>query len=116
MHSKKFLFILASLAFAGSAAAAPGQLVKGKLVDGGGGDDMSVTILSDQGRKIQAYCAGQCGDWFVEAGGGEYSTLNPKLKGKPVSATIATERNAGRVAGPSDDERFQFIKSITLGK
>ncbi len=117
MHSNNFLFILASLAIAGSAAAAaPSQLVKGKLVDGGGGDDMSVTILSDQGKKIQAYCAGQCGDWFVEAAEGEYSTLNPKLKGKPVIATIATERNAGRVAGPGDDERFQFIKRIAIGK
>ncbi|SFF54655.1 hypothetical protein SAMN05518865_101393 [Duganella sp. CF458] len=75
MHSNKFLFILASLAFAGSTAAAPGQLVKGKLVDGGG-----------------------------------------KLKGKPVSATIATGRNAGRIAGPDDDERVQFIQSISFSK
>ncbi|MGW8394516.1 hypothetical protein [Pseudoduganella sp. HUAS MS19] len=116
MFPKKFVIILAGLALAGSAAAAPGQQVKGKLVDGGGGDDMSVTILSAQGKEIRAYCAGQCGDWFVEAGEGEYMTLNPKLKGKAVSATIATERNAGRVAGPGDDERFQFIKSIAFSK
>lgn len=116
LQSKKIEFILASLAFAGSAVAAPGELVKGKLVDGGGGDDMSVTILSDQGKKISAYCSTRCGDWFVEASDGEYMTLNPKLKGKAVTATIATERNAGRVAGPGDDERFKFIKSITLAK
>ncbi|HEY0587798.1 MAG TPA: hypothetical protein VGD52_16810 [Pseudoduganella sp.] len=114
--SKKFGFILASMALAGSAVAASGELVKGKLVDGGGGDDMGVTILSDQGKKINAYCAGQCGDWFVAAADGEYMTLNPKLKGKAVTATIATERNAGRVAGPGDDERFKFIKRITLAK
>jgi hypothetical protein len=119
MHFKKFDFILvglASLVFALNVSAAPLELVKGKLVDGGGGDDMSVTILSGQGRKINAYCAGQCGDWFVAAGDGEYMTLKPKLKGKAVTATIATERNAGRVAGPDDDERFKFIKSITLAK
>lgn len=115
-YSKKCALILAGLAFAGSAAAAPGELVKGKLIDGGGGDDMGVTILSEQGKKINAYCAGQCGDWFVAAADGEYMTLNPKLKGKAVTATIATERNAGRVAGPGDDERFKFIKSITLAK
>ncbi|KQV53725.1 MULTISPECIES: hypothetical protein [unclassified Duganella] len=95
---------------------APTVLVKGKLVDGGGNDDMSVTILSEQGKKIRAYCVGQCGDWFVEAAGGEYQALNPKLKGKPVTATIATERNAGRIAGPGDDERFKFVKSIAFIK
>lgn len=116
IYSNKFACVLASLAFAGSALAAPGELVKGKLVDGGGGDDMSVTILSEQGKKIRAYCSGKCGEWFVEAGGGEYMTLDPKLKGKAVTATIATERNAGRVAGPGDDERFKFIKSISFTK
>jgi len=116
IYAMKSVFILAGLAFAGSVLAAPGELVKGKLVDGGGGDDMSVTILSEQGRKINAYCNTKCGDWFVAASDGEYMTLNPKLKGKAVTATIATERNAGRVAGPGDDERFKFIKSITLAK
>lgn len=116
MHSMKLAFTLASLAVALNAGAAPGELVKGKLVGGGGNDDVSVTILSDQGKKIEAYCVGKCGDWFVEAGEDESVKLNPKLKGKPVTATIATERNAGRIAGPDDDERFQFIKSISLGK
>ncbi len=116
MHFRKCALILASLAFALDASAAPVELVKGKLVGGGGSDDVSVTILSEQGKKIEAYCVGKCGDWFVDAGEGESVKLNPKLKGKPVSATIATERNAGRIAGPDDNERFQFIKSITLGR
>ncbi len=35
---------------------------------------------------------------------------------KKVQADIKLEKNAGRVAGPSDDESFYFIKHIKLLK
>ncbi|WP_426164939.1 hypothetical protein [Pseudoduganella sp. R-34] len=93
----------------------PTELVKGKLVGGGGLDNYSLKIRTENGKEIQAYCTTHCGDWFTEPDKDDVVSLKPSLRGKPVSARIATERNNGRIAGPDDADRLVFIKSAAIG-
>lgn len=90
------------------------QSITGVLIFGGGIDDNSVTIQTDDGNEINAYCDGKCGDWFVDdiEGNTGGTILDESLKGKKVSAVIATETSNGRIAGPGDDEEFVFVKEI----
>lgn len=82
------------------------QTITGVLLSGGGIDDLSITIQTEDGKKVQAYCDQHCGDWFVddEEGNTGGSLLNRAFEGKSVSAVIATEISLGRIAGPGDDK------------
>lgn len=95
--------------------APPSELVKGRLVGGGGLDNYSLRIRPDHGPVIEAYCTNHCGDWFTAPDKNDVVKLKSKLFGKQVSVRVATERNNGRLAGPGDDEYLVFIKSATLG-
>lgn len=92
------------------------KTIEGVLLSGGGIDDNSVTIQTDDGVNINAYCISECGGWFVDdlEGNTGGQILEESLKGKKISAVIATEASNGRIAGPSDDEEFTFIKEIEL--
>jgi hypothetical protein len=85
--------------------------VSGILVGGGGIDDMSLSIKAENGEIIEAYCDQQCGDWFDE-NEDAIVYLKRNLIGKNIFVEYAFEAGEGRVAGPSDDEQFNFIKNI----
>ncbi|GJJ01081.1 hypothetical protein RugamoR64_16190 [Duganella rhizosphaerae] len=122
MKSLKKPLLLATLllaAFGASALAptqAPTRKLTGKLMSGGGIDDVSVSVLSRDNAQIDAFCDDHCGDWFERARNGEGVTLRPALIGKTVELSVATERNGRRVAGPDENERLLFVKSGKLIK
>jgi hypothetical protein len=86
--------------------------VRGKLIGGGGGDDMRIIVQSPTGSDIEAYCTTQCGDWFVDHPNG--SSLKESLKGRTVTLEYAAEPNGDRVAGSHADSPFFFVKSVDL--
>jgi hypothetical protein len=86
--------------------------VRGKLIGGGGGDDMRIIVQSPTGSDIEAYCTTQCGDWFVDHPNG--SSLKESLKGRTVTLEYAAEPNGDRLAGPPADSLFFFVKSVDL--
>ena len=86
--------------------------VKGKLIGGGGGDDMRIIVQSETGPNINAYCNTQCGDWFMAHRNGW--SLKESLKGKNVTLEYAAEPNGDRVAGPRTDTLFFFVKSVEI--
>ncbi len=85
-------------------------------MDGGGVDDLSLMLKNVQGKTIHAYCDQKCGKWFDPDEEIDGQTLKKQYFEKKVQADIKLEKNAGRVAGPSDDESFYFIKHIKLLK
>lgn len=89
------------------------QTYEGSIVGGGGIDDMQISVRVSSSQSISAYCNQQCGDWFVEDDDA-VSQIKPQMIGRKVRIVVKRERNDGRVAGPSDDEEFLFIKSMTL--
>ncbi|XLZ69572.1 hypothetical protein ABT364_24025 [Massilia sp. SR12] len=99
------------------AALTSNALVTGHVLAGGGTQHRFLTIRLDRRHQFNAYCGTHCGNWFIPAGAGAAVKLNPKLAGKPIVATIATERNAGRIAGAREQERLHFIlrASIAMG-
>ncbi|PQO95195.1 hypothetical protein C5614_18055 [Massilia phosphatilytica] len=89
---------------------------RGYLFHGGGIDDRFVTVLTDQGDRIFAYCIRQCDDLFSEPDDHDAITLREDLVGKRVAVQVAVERNADRIAGPGNDERIPLVKHIKLLK
>lgn len=81
---------------------------------GGGGDDAFVTVLSEDGRRLQAYCLQQCGALFEDGAEGETLRLREALVGKPVQIRLAVEGNGGRVAGADGAERLVFVKRLRV--
>ena len=106
----KFIVLLAIFAFSTSAFSAT---YTGKLIGGGGIDDLSLTIQTQQGKYVDGYCqtVSICDDWermFKSDDDGIYS-LKPEYQHKKVRVTIVQRPNRGRIAGPSDDEVLPFI-------
>ena len=89
------------------------QTYEGKIIDGGGIDDMQVTVQISSSKSISAYCNQQCGDWFVEDDDAILH-LRKSMVGRKVRVVVKREASAGRIAGPSDDEEFLFIKRLEL--
>lgn len=89
-------------------------LVTGRLLAGGGTQQRFLTIRLDRRHQFTAYCGTHCGHWFVPAEAGAEVKLNPKLAGKPIVATIATERNASRIASAREQERLHFIQRARI--
>lgn len=104
------LALMALLALPGLAFA---QTYEGKLVDGGGIDDMQIIVRMSPSKSISAYCNRQCGDWFVEDDDA-VSHLRKSMVGRKVRVVVKREASAGRIAGPSDDEEFLFIQRLEL--
>lgn len=89
-----------------------GEIITGTLVSGGGIDNYSLLVQTIEGDKIEAYCQPDCGDWFDDVADSEGVTLKNSLKDKKVSMVYAVEANNGRLAGPSNDEKYIFLKQI----
>jgi len=105
----KFLLVLFVTLASQTAAAAS---VEGKIVAGGGIDDLGLVVETADGKRIDAYCLDKCGDWFLEDDKGEGQRLKPALRGKRVRLEYVRERNRDRIAGPGADEQLNFIKSV----
>lgn len=103
------VFVLLMVMLPGFAAAAS---VTGVLVSGGGIDDMSLTIKSRKGEEIYVFCTPRCGDWFGPRDKDDMVSLRMGLAGKRVRVTYAEEENRDRIAGPSGDERLNFLKTL----
>ncbi|WP_371765130.1 hypothetical protein [Massilia sp.] len=89
---------------------------QGYLFSGGGSDADQVTVLTDKGERIHAYCTRLCDDLFSEPDDHDVVSLRKDLVGRRVTVEVAIERNAGRIAGPGDGERIPFVKHIKLLK
>jgi hypothetical protein len=104
-----FLFLAASIPSAALAAS-----VTGNLVAGGGVDDMRIVVQGAAGSKVDAYCVGQCGDWFEAEEGSEVFDLKKSMKGKKVVMEYAVEPNRDRIAGPDSKEKLLFVKKVRV--
>lgn len=104
------LLLLAALA----PATAPAASITGTLVAGGGVDDMTIVVRAADGKKVEAYCATQCGDWFVAEPESDVFVLKQAFKGKRIALDYATEANGDRIAGPGPDDRLLFVKRVRL--
>lgn len=102
---------LALLALLALPFLAQAQTYEGKIVEGGGIDDMQITVEISSSKSISAYCNQQCGDWFFEDDDA-ISHLRKSMVGRKVRVAVKREASAGRIAGPSDDEEFLFIKRL----
>ena len=89
----------------------PPETITGILVGGSGYDNYSINIDPDDGSEINIYC-GACGEWFESTKDGEGEQLKEEFISKQVTVTIAKEANNGRLAGPSDEEEFYFLKGL----
>lgn len=89
----------------------PPETVTGILVSGSGYDNYSITIDPDDSSEINIYC-GACGEWFEASQDGEGEELKAEFISKKVSVILAKEANNGRLAGPSDEEEFLFLKEL----
>lgn len=107
------LFALAGAVLLPLASAAP---FDGRLLGGGGTDDMRLIIQPLGGKKLEAYCDGHCGDWFDTLGESEVAKLKRALKNQKVRGELAVEPNRGRIAGPGANDRLLFIKNVRLVK
>lgn len=127
------LAMLAAPAWAAAAAGAPScahagdanacrrvisipTTLHGRLESAAGIDDVAVTVRTNAGGAVHAYCDGQCrDDWFAADKDGARS-LKPAMRGRRVVIDVATEHNNGRIAGPGADEKLLFVKRIRLQK
>lgn len=87
---------------------------QGYLFSGGGIDAENVTVMTDQGERIFAYCNGQCSNLFSAPDKNEVVVLRKALAGKRVAIDVTIERNAGRIPGPDDNDRIPVLKRIKL--
>jgi hypothetical protein len=88
---------------------------QGYLFGGGGIDAWLVTVLTDKGERIYAYCNQHCDGLFGEPDD-DIVTVREDLVGKRVAVEVAIERNAGRIPGPGNDDRIPLVKHIKLLK
>jgi hypothetical protein len=89
---------------------------QGYLYSGGGIDDRFITVLTEQGERITAYCIEQCGGLFGAPDENDAVALRRDQVGRRVAVEVTIERNAGRIAGPGRDERIFLVKRIKLLK
>lgn len=89
---------------------------QGFLFSGGGSDGDLLTVLTDQGERIFAYCTQLCQDLFGEPDEHDVVALRKELVGRRVTVEVAIERDAGRIPGPGDGERLPLVKHIKLLK
>jgi hypothetical protein len=89
---------------------------QGYLSGAGGTDDPFVTVLTDQGERIYAYCLQHCDGLLGESDDNDGAALRPGLAGKRVAVDVAIERNADRIVGPGNDDRIPLVKHIKLLK
>ncbi|MEJ7806581.1 MAG: hypothetical protein WKG03_11775 [Telluria sp.] len=90
--------------------------ISGKLVAGGGGDYMSITVKNTHGKQVKAFCVEQCDAWFV-LDKDDVSHLRKELVGKKVAMEYHSEKNNGRMESYGEgSEKFNFVKKVSLVK
>jgi hypothetical protein len=89
---------------------------QGYLFSGGGSDGDLLTVLTDKGERIFAYCTQLCQNLFAEPDEHDVVALRKDLVGRRVTVEVAIERNAGRIPGPGDGERIPLVRHIKLLK
>jgi len=90
--------------------------LRGTLESAAGTDDAAITVRTNAGGKVHAYCDGHCNkNWFNTDANGATS-LKPSMRGRKVVIDVATEHNNGRIAGPGVDDKLLFVKGIRLQK
>lgn len=87
---------------------------QGYLFSGGGTDAVSITVMTDKGERIRAYCMQYCGDLFSEPDENEVVDLRKDRVGRRVAVDVTIERNAGRIPGPDDNDRIALVKRLKL--
>lgn len=90
------------------------ETFSGRLVGGGGIDNLALNIKAANGRTVHAYCNRHCADdWFV-TDRDEVSSLIRKFLNKPVTVTLMRQRSNGRIAGPGEDEVLTFVTALSF--
>jgi hypothetical protein len=88
----------------------------GKLESAAGIDDYAITVRTDAGGAVHAYCDGHCDPGWFDTDANEAISLKRAMRGRKVVIDVATEHNGGRIAGPDRDEKLLFVKRIRLQK
>lgn len=92
-----------------------GGVFQGYLFDGGGTDAENIRVVTDKGDRIFAYCGGQqCQPLFGKRDEHDVVEVRKNLMGKRIEIEVKIERNAGRIAGPGDDDRIPLLKRFKL--
>lgn len=77
-------------------------------------DDLAITIFTEDGRRVRAYCDGKCGDWFESADENGETKLSSRFKGHKLALTVSIEANKSRIVGPGANEKLTFVKQVRL--
>ena len=88
---------------------------QGYLFSGGGSDADFLSVLTDTGERVSAYCVQQCDKLFA-TDANDIAYLRREMVGRRVALVVAIERNGGRIPGPDDDDRIPMVKRLTLLK
>lgn len=110
---KKYILILLIYTACSAVFAKPQQYT---LESGGGIDDTALGLKDGKGKKFWVYCQEKCGPWFIYDEQEQHESLSPHYKGRKVIAELSLENNKDRIAGPGEDEKLYFIKTIKLLK
>jgi len=90
--------------------------LRGTLESAAGIDDYAITVRTNAGGKVYAYCDGHCDLGWFDTDANEAISLKRSMRGRKVIIDVATEHNQGRIAGPDRDEKLLFVKRIRLQK
>lgn len=83
---------------------------QGYLFSGGGTDAVNITVVTERGERIFAYCGKACGAaMFGAPDEYELVKLDQRWIGRRVEVEVQIGRNAGRIAGPGDDDRIPVL-------
>jgi hypothetical protein len=86
---------------------------QGYLFSGGGSDADYLTVLTDRGERISAYCVEECEKLFG-TDANDIAFLRRDLVGRRVKIDVAIERNRGLIPGPGEDDRIPLVKRLVL--
>lgn len=86
---------------------------QGYLFSGAGTDAVNISVMTEQGDRVFAYCGQKCSAaMFDGPDENDVVTLKKSWIGMRVEVEIKIERNAGRIAGPGDSERIPLVQRI----
>ena len=90
--------------------------VTGKLVDGGGVDDMFVVVRAANGHEVHAYCLRKCGSWFRAPDKDGVVALKPQFKGKKVVLQYVTRMNSDDAIAGEGNAPIEFVVKMDFVK
>ena len=89
---------------------------QGYLFSGGGADAYFVTVLTDKGERIFAYCDQQCDKLFGQPDDHDVVALRKELVGRRVAVQVEIVRKADRIPGPATNDRIPLVRTMKLLK